>query len=352
MVLVLYLSGCQQEIPDVIIMEDRQMLEEAIEWFYSKGTGSVFLKSGNSKDRNKVAVPMWNDIKIMSSRGIEVVEVGLAVQGAWGFASEAAHKDWLRTGNSGNLLSHTRMVITRNKTNGRINGFLMTLVGDKPYLEKKKFRIWQGNSYLEKENDFTGLVLFHDLEGQFMNGWRYINGRVSHKVRLDSGSMNIPGLKSGGCSTYYYSTWTVDYIEWYYYTLVDGNIMNHGYNGFTITDVSYEVIPVVVCFYNDDGGGEGEDFENSGTTHGFALYGNETVWELRDKYTKVYREWLLKLTGNGLYYPGQIPIHEFLDIAKKFGEVNRRYNAELYGYEYENQDFEPKTMISLFNKCK
>jgi hypothetical protein len=47
----------------------------------------------------------------------------------------------------------------------------MTMVGDKQYLETKKFKLWQ-NNYLKKDKDFSGLVLFHNLEGAFVNGWR------------------------------------------------------------------------------------------------------------------------------------------------------------------------------------
>jgi hypothetical protein len=72
----------------------------------------------------------------------------------------------------------------RYKNTGEIVSFIMTIVGDKEYLEKKEFKLWD-NDYTIRDDDFSGLVLYHSLEGKFVNGWRYTNGKVTHKVKID-----------------------------------------------------------------------------------------------------------------------------------------------------------------------
>ena len=48
---------------------------------------------------------------------------------------------------------------------------------------QKNFELWD-NDYTGKDDDFSGLVLYHELDGSFANGWRYTNGELTHKVRL------------------------------------------------------------------------------------------------------------------------------------------------------------------------
>lgn len=93
------------------------------------------------------------------------------------------------------------------------------MIADKAYLEKNKFRLWQ-NSYLKKDKDFSGLVLYQSLEGKFVNGWRFTNGEVTHTVtNLNFENGPEMKLKSG-----YYSCTTQDIFGWYqectdYYTV-------------------------------------------------------------------------------------------------------------------------------------
>ena len=248
---------CQTELSDAEIFNDKQMLAEAKNWYDAQVESTVVLKSGFANEKSKIAYPNWRDTQTTNSKNMDVVEVGLYAKGWWGFTLDTLHNEWLKTLNEGYLSSHTRLVLTKSKTDGKRTAFLMTIVADKPYLRKRNFKIWQGNSYLEKEKDFSGLVFYHDLKGRFVNGWRYTSGRVSHTVVMDSVKSTGPRLKSGGCTTYFYYNWNIDYIEWYYYTIVGSNVSSSHYNGMTINNISFVTITVSMCNYDDGGGGGG-----------------------------------------------------------------------------------------------
>ena len=58
--------------------------------------------------------------------------------------------------------------------------------------------------YLTKDKDFSGLVLFHSTQGDFVNGWRYTKGKVTHTVDVNFDDGFGIYLKSGHyeCTTY------------------------------------------------------------------------------------------------------------------------------------------------------
>lgn len=59
--------------------------------------------------------------------------------------------------------------------------FIMSIAGDREYLEGDEFKILE-NGYLKKEQDFSGFVLFHELTGEFTNGWVYCDGKITNTI--------------------------------------------------------------------------------------------------------------------------------------------------------------------------
>lgn len=126
--------------------------------------------------------------------------------------------------------------------------FLMTIVGDKEYLEKKEFKMWK-NTYLKKDNDFNGFVLFHSLDGAYVNGWRFENGKsVATVTQLEYNPLPVI-LKSTTCYVITLPEITYRYVEWY----VNGEYDRTQYISTTSTVLSqYEV-----CQDYGGGGGDG-----------------------------------------------------------------------------------------------
>ena len=77
--------------------------------------------------------------------------------------------------------SMTRLVVTTDLDTGEKQAFTMTIMPDLDYLEKTNFKPFY-NTYVQKDEDFSGVILFHELDGYFANGWRYANGKVTHSI--------------------------------------------------------------------------------------------------------------------------------------------------------------------------
>lgn len=71
------------------------------------------------------------------------------------------------------------------KTNTE-TGFLMTIIPSKFYTKTHADRI-NKNTYLHRDKYLFGSVLFHDLNGKFVNGWKYERGKVVSKIRKNGG---------------------------------------------------------------------------------------------------------------------------------------------------------------------
>ncbi len=174
--------ACEQEMFDKD--DDSLSIDEAKSWFEANQPEFLVLKSGGMSKKTKVIKPSWKGAYASKNREVEVVETHIMANGAFGFATKDAFSEWLATENLGYLTSLSRIVVMRYKDTGEIVSFIMTIVGDKEYLEKKEFKLWD-NDYTMKDDDFSGLVLYHSLKGKFVNGWRYTNGEVTHKVNID-----------------------------------------------------------------------------------------------------------------------------------------------------------------------
>ena len=68
------------------------------------------------------------------------------------------------------------MVVLKDKITGKMRSFVMIFVGSYAYL--KNTRNMTKNSYLYREPDYDGLVLFYAINGSFINGWRYSDGKI------------------------------------------------------------------------------------------------------------------------------------------------------------------------------
>lgn len=249
--------ACEQELFD---KDDGSLtVEDAQSWFNANQPEFLVLKSGDMSKRTKVIKPTWRGAYASKNRKVEVVETHIMANGAFGFATKDAFSEWLATDNPGYLTSMSRIVVMKYKDTGEIVSFIMTIVGNKEYLEKKDFKLWD-NDYTMKDDDFSGLVLYHSLKGKFVNGWRYTEGVVTHKVKLDF-DMDVKLRLKGS----YYDCTTVPVYGWFQDCTTNNWSVTMGetttYNSETTCDDPYMdyVGTSVECTYVEDG-----DVDNSG----------------------------------------------------------------------------------------
>lgn len=77
--------------------------------------------------------------------------------------------------------SYTRYVYTRNILTDEEDGFFMTIVPSVNYVRNSNKRI-RYNTYLRRDNQLDGYILFHSLDGKFVNGWEYTKGELTGKI--------------------------------------------------------------------------------------------------------------------------------------------------------------------------
>ncbi|MFV0419498.1 MAG: hypothetical protein ACK5KT_12300 [Dysgonomonas sp.] len=128
-----------------------------------------------------------------------------------------------------------RLIVLRNKEDGTTYSFMMAVIPDLDYMLEKGESI-EENKYLNRESDLSGLVYFYTVDGQFVNGWMYEDGKIIGGTHFED---NAGGTK-------------VSYIMrtdrcWFQDTFVRGELVGTSYH----CESSYEVI-----FRHDlDGGG-------------------------------------------------------------------------------------------------
>ena len=146
----------------------------ARQWFESKYTPVVPTRSVDGTER--LQKPYWEKAKEHNRKRYEVVETPILSQGVHVVMDRETAAYW-ESGMKSDFIRNTiRMVVLRDKKKGTTRSFIMTFVGTLEYL--KKTRTIGKNSYLYRQPDFSGSVLFHELDGTFMNGWRYSEGKI------------------------------------------------------------------------------------------------------------------------------------------------------------------------------
>ncbi len=84
----------------------------------------------------------------------------------------------IRSENIGNIKQVLRLVILRNKETGKTVSFIMAILPSLNYMKQKDEAIY-GNKYLKRTSNLDGSVLFFGIDGQFVNGWIYENGKIT-----------------------------------------------------------------------------------------------------------------------------------------------------------------------------
>ena len=105
------------------------------------------------------------------------------------------------------LRNSTHLVIMKDLKTGHVRSFISVFVGSYDYLKKTKRM--SRNTYLYREKDFDGKVLFFKLNGSMINGWKYRDGKIVGKITpIDENTKELmarSGSKRDHCyeETYY-----------------------------------------------------------------------------------------------------------------------------------------------------
>lgn len=79
------------------------------------------------------------------------------------------------------LQNITRFIVEKNDSTQQTRAYFMTIVPTMKYLEETDFQI-NLNTYLQRDHEFDGYIMFYDTEGSLVNGWKYVDGEVASEV--------------------------------------------------------------------------------------------------------------------------------------------------------------------------
>lgn len=215
---------------------------------YTTNTNRV--NSSNS-DTKKIKInPDWSQAKSYTIGDSTIVEMPLMAEHAnFAFSAkkvEPKQFDFTKPE------SYTSLLFIQAK--GHTQGVYMTVLADPDYLKGDKEKL-KKNTFRKKEADFSGKVFFHTLEGYFLNGYAYTQGKITGKIKPVVGKTSKIKTQAASliqdCYTFTITTYWEQCIDWY----VNGEY-SHTANCDTWAEEStYEQCSY--SYYESGGGGGG-----------------------------------------------------------------------------------------------
>ena len=106
------------------------------------------------------------------------------------------------------LIQVEKLIIIRNRITGDTYGFRMRVLPDLLYINRHGNNL-HTNSYLNRDEDLSGFVLFYSISDEFVNGWRYSEGKVIARLELFNPT-NEEAFKSPSLAK---SSWVYTLVE-------------------------------------------------------------------------------------------------------------------------------------------
>lgn len=160
----------------------------ARQWYESHYTPVVTTRSSYLDCTERLMRPIWEKARERNRKRYEVVEIPIQSKGHHVVLDAETASKWKPSDKSDFIRNAAKIVILHDKKTKSTSSFVMMFVGSYKYLQK--VGAMGRNSYLYREPDYDGSVLFYDLNGTFCNGWKYADGKIvatiSPRVAMES----------------------------------------------------------------------------------------------------------------------------------------------------------------------
>jgi hypothetical protein len=170
---------------------DNEVTEGYIPWHVG-GENTRLSEKGN------LLIPNWRRALSNEDSVYRVTEILLQSAKTIIQTTPEVSRKFMQTGDRRYLASDVRLVVRTHKETGEKDGFVMVVYPDLTYLEKNLNAPLRNFTYLKRDKDFSGIVYYHDLNGEFVNGWRYRDGNI-HVLHPRSFVISNSQLRSAIC---------------------------------------------------------------------------------------------------------------------------------------------------------
>lgn len=231
LLLIIFLSGlivfsCQKEAEQLLKIENLTNIEQAKMWYKLKFDDELELKSGNSPTEKIKAKPVWEKSYVSNKKNYKIVQIPLSTLGIFGMVPAESYNIYTQTGDKLYVQSLTTLIIVIEKKTGITHGFLMTVAPDLSYRNTYKEKSFH-SGYLNWPKDFSGHIMYHNLDGSFNNGWRIEDGNVTQKTSQTQGDNLGLQLKSNPCVDYFWVEYYIYCTDWWVMTETGTNYMGY-----------------------------------------------------------------------------------------------------------------------------
>ena len=224
-------------------------------WYEAHEEQVYLSRSGEVRENPLFAEvnPVWREAYVVRDTvdPLITVEVPIASLSNKTFAFPENARAYESTEDLRYIQSLTYLIICTDLRNSRTVGFFMTQIPSKMYMAIKDFRAYT-LTYLTRAEDYDGTVLFHSLNGEFLNGWIYEEGQLTKKLKGRSCDCESRSYEYEiFCAPVYEEIW----VNYYYGSEQGGN---YEYNGSKLLGTNYIGDDCfIVEYWIDDGVGGG-----------------------------------------------------------------------------------------------
>lgn len=183
---MLFFAACQPEEEYVQEGINEDIIDKAKEWYNSAIKTDIQFCSTRAASGMPVK-PEWSYLSYEENSKYRVLEVGLISEFTFCFIDPSSLAKYKETGDERYKLSKTCFVFRINKATNEMDAFLMTITPTTKYLEDTGFSPFKRNSYLSRDSEFSGYIFYHNLKGNYVNGWKYTDGIICNSIYVTDG---------------------------------------------------------------------------------------------------------------------------------------------------------------------
>jgi hypothetical protein len=193
LLLLLVISNSCEKDSQREYADEGKCIVKAQDWFYSKTSGSLPLpNSSNLKSNNKLQlIPDWNNAKNIQHKNHKVIEIPLL--GIEGEFTEDICSDYRIDKPNSDSETHTHLVVQYDSQNQMAQGFIMCIIPNDDYIISDAMK--SSINYYSIPSNFSGSIVYYNLDGAFNNAWKYEQGKLQDGYILEKQlSSHVKGI--------------------------------------------------------------------------------------------------------------------------------------------------------------
>lgn len=260
--------ACRDEILHNNSDDTSLKIEEAKTWYELNHNDAVILKSADTATLPVTFYVNWAEVCQRKGKKCETVQVALMSKGKLSVLTAETYQEYKTTKNEKLKRSFTRLVIRSDNKTKKKDAFLITIIPSLDYFKATNYHPFH-SAYFDVDENYSGYILYHNLDGTFSNGWKYQDGKKTHTVSQVSG-YNL-NLKSGYYDCYYEPLYDLveTCTEWHTWS-DEGGVINDRITGKTCDSeyVCSGVYQVCTWIENPDDDDSDDDYSGGDVSSG------------------------------------------------------------------------------------